>query len=123
MIAGLHAGWMWSTPEVRWSELSRWSSTRRTIDHQPFRGSLRVKQTRSQASTPSDTSYKDPLEERKVSGDSFASGATFLLRPDAYAAMDLSTKANDLPARAEDLVTKAPALPYPSLGPMTRSLT
>jgi len=55
--------------------------------------------------------------------DSFESGATFPLRLDACAATDLSTKANDLPARAEDLVTKAPSLPYPSLAPMTRSLT
>lgn len=69
------------------------------------------------------SSYKEPPEERKISGDSFESGATFPLRLDAYTATDLSTKANDLPFRVEDLVTKAPALPYPSLAPMTRSLT
>ena len=45
------------------------------------------------------------------------------MRPDAYTATDLSTKANDLPARVEDLVTKAPSLPYPSLAPMSRSST
>ena len=69
------------------------------------------------------SSYKEPPEERKVSRDSFESGLTFPMRPDAYSATDLSTKANDLPVRVEDLVTKAPSLPYPSLAPMTRSAT
>jgi len=69
------------------------------------------------------SSYKEPPEERKVSRDSFESGATFPMRADAYTATDLSTKASDLPTRMEDLVTKAPVLPYPSLAPMTRSLT
>ena len=69
------------------------------------------------------SSYKEPPGERKVSKDSFESGATFPMRPDAYTATDLSTRANDLPARMEDLVNKAPALPYPSLAPMTRSST
>ena len=69
------------------------------------------------------SSYKEPPEERKVSKDSFESGVTFPTRPDAYTATDLSTKANDLPIRVEDLVTKAPVLPYPSLAPMTRSST
>lgn len=69
------------------------------------------------------SSYKEPPEERKISGDSFESGVTFPLRPDAYTATDLSTKVNDLPVRVEDLVTKAPTLPYPSLAPMTRSST
>ena len=45
------------------------------------------------------------------------------MRPDAYTATDLSTKVNDSPARMEDLMTKAPVLPYPSLAPMTRSST
>lgn len=45
------------------------------------------------------------------------------MRPDAHTATDLSTRTNDLPVMMEDLVTKAPVLPYPSLAPMTRSLT
>lgn len=45
------------------------------------------------------------------------------MRPDAYTATDLSTKANDLPVRMEDFVTRVPVLPYPSLAPMTRSST
>jgi hypothetical protein len=69
------------------------------------------------------SSYKEPPEDRKVSDNSFESGTTFPLRLDAYTATDLSTKANDLPLRLEDLVIKAPALPYPSLAPMTRSST
>ena len=71
--------------------------------------------------TPS--SYKEPPEERKVSRDSFESSTTFPMRPDASTATDLSTRTNDLPVRMEDFVTKAPVLPYPSLAPMTRSLT
>ena len=69
------------------------------------------------------SSYKEPPEGRRVSRDSIESGATFPMRPDAYTATDLSTRMNDLPARMEDLVTKAPTLPYPSLAPMTRSST
>ncbi|KAF9780289.1 hypothetical protein BJ322DRAFT_331530 [Thelephora terrestris] len=69
------------------------------------------------------SSYKEPPEERKVSRDSFESGTTFPMRPDAYTATDLSMKTNDFPTRVEDLVTKAPVLPYPSLAPMTRSMT
>jgi len=65
------------------------------------------------------SSYKELLEEKKVSRDPFELGATFPLRPDVYAATD---QGNDLPTRAEDLVTKAPALPYPSLARMNRSL-
>ena len=69
------------------------------------------------------SSYKEPPEGRKVSRDSFESGTTFPMRPDAYSATDLSTKTNDMPVKMEDLVTKAPVLPYPSLAPMTRTLT
>jgi len=65
------------------------------------------------------SSYKEPLAEKKVSRDPFEFGA-FPPRPDAYAA---TNQGNDLPARAEDLVTKAPALPYPSPPRMNRSLT
>ena len=71
--------------------------------------------------TPS--SYKEPPEERKASGGSFESGATFPMRPDAYTATDLSARVGDLPVRMEDFVTRAPVLPYPSLAPMTRSST
>ena len=45
------------------------------------------------------------------------------MRPDAHTATDLSMRTNDFPTRVEDFVTKAPVLPYPSLAPMTRSLT
>jgi len=116
---------MRSRPEVWWSEFTR----RSFLTHNPPLA-LPKKHPNQANPKPSlnparymPSSYKEPPEERKVSKDSFESNSTFPMRPDAYTATDLSTKVNDLPVRVEDLVTKAPSLPYPSLAPMTRSLT
>jgi hypothetical protein len=124
-IAGSQAGWMRSRPEV-WSAelLINLLLTPNRLSALPKKP---VNQRNSKPSvnrgkcTPS--SYKEPPEERKVSRDSFESGTTFPMRPDAYSATDLAMRVNDLPVRMEDLVTKAPALPYPSLVSMTRSST
>lgn len=126
MTAGLQSGWIPSRPEVRWFKLlilfvHLTHNLSLALPKKPL-NKKNSKPCLSYAKhTPS--SYKEPPEERKLSGGSFESGTTFPMRPDAYSATDLSTRANDLPVRMEDYVTKAPALPYPSLAPMSRSLT